>query len=511
MKRLVSMTLACDAAALAVAGILASFGRPFVATPPWAFVLLSVSALILGRGLRLYTRKLILQPVTAIAPIIAATALASLVFVLPLPEPDALTLPQTVQMWLLATVALALTRLGLARLAAKDDADVRSTLIVGAGRVGRIVEQRLRREPSLRLNPVGFLDDDPLYAGDGDSAAPVLGGIGELERVVCEFEIQHVLVAFSKASDDDLVDLVRQCETLGVTVAVVPRLFELAAHRRGVRHLGCIPLVGIRPSTPTDVQVRAKDLVDRVVSVVLIVVFAPVLAIASAAVLLSLGRPVFFRQRRLGKDGRTFEILKLRTMKEGEVGGDGAEESYRCTAVGAFLRRASLDELPQLFNILRGEMSLIGPRPERPELVADFRRRVYRYDERHRVKGGISGWAQVHGIGRGEDRFVDAVLLDRAEWDNFYIEHWSPWLELKILFRTFAAVWRFRQESSGPAAIDAPESATEEQPGTETMGDPTPALAEFWLSAIPAGDLIPVPEQAVAGASAGLADGPGPP
>ncbi len=517
MRRPVLLTIACDVAAVTVAGTVASFGWPLVAPPPRsALVLFGVSALLLCGGFRLYTSHTVLQPERTVAVIVAATALASLVFVLPVPGPDVLTVPQTADAWLLFAGALVLGRLGMARFVSAHLAAGQPTLIVGAGRVGRIVEQRLHSEPELGLNPVGFLDDDPLYAEGSGTGATVLGGVRELEKVVCERRIRHVLIAFSKASDDELVKLVRECERLGVSVAVVPRLFELTARTRGIRYLGGISLVRIRRSAPTRLRVRTKDLIDRVVSAVLIVLFAPLLAVTSAAVFVSLGRPIFFRQRRVGKDGQTFEILKLRTMRDDPVTGDGSEESYRCSRVGAFLRRTSLDEVPQLLNILRGEMSFIGPRPERPELVADFRRRIYRYDERHRVKGGISGWAQVYGIGRGEDRFANSVLSDRAEWDNFYIEHWSPMLELRILLRSLPAMWRFSQGSSAAAVAEASEPAAEVRLGADIAGDqstptPTPTPAELLLGSIAAGEVTPAPGQVVVSAGAGVVDGSGQP
>jgi lipopolysaccharide/colanic/teichoic acid biosynthesis glycosyltransferase len=169
---------------------------------------------------------------------------------------------------------------------------------------------------------------------------------------------------------------------------------------------------------------------------------------AAIAIFVTLGRPLFFRQVRVGRDGRTFAMLKFRTMRPVEeavptdidlppdTAPGGIEGDDRRTRLGAFLRRTSIDELPQLINVLRGQMSLIGPRPERPEFVGLFEQSVYRYSDRHRVKSGITGWAQVHGL-RGK-----TSLSDRVEWDNFYIENWSLWLDLKVLLLTFLAVAR---------------------------------------------------------------------
>jgi lipopolysaccharide/colanic/teichoic acid biosynthesis glycosyltransferase len=163
---------------------------------------------------------------------------------------------------------------------------------------------------------------------------------------------------------------------------------------------------------------------------------------------LSVGRPIFFRQPRFGLDGREFEMLKFRSMRApleplvlpdlpADTAPGGIEGDDRRTRFGTFLRRTSLDELPQLLNVLRGDMSLVGPRPERPDFARLFERNVYRYGDRHRVKSGITGWAQVHGL-RGK-----TSLSDRVEWDNFYIENWSLWLDVKILLMTVCAVGRY--------------------------------------------------------------------
>jgi lipopolysaccharide/colanic/teichoic acid biosynthesis glycosyltransferase len=171
--------------------------------------------------------------------------------------------------------------------------------------------------------------------------------------------------------------------------------------------------------------------------------------VATLATWISLGRPILFRQLRVGRDGRTFEMIKFRSMRQSmeipseastlpdDTAPGGIEGGDRRTHLGAFLRKSSVDELPQLWNVVRGDMSLVGPRPERPEFVELFESRVYRYGERLRVKSGITGWAQIHGL-RGK-----TSLSDRVEWDNYYIENWSLWLDLKIILRTAMAIAGF--------------------------------------------------------------------
>jgi exopolysaccharide biosynthesis polyprenyl glycosylphosphotransferase len=209
---------------------------------------------------------------------------------------------------------------------------------------------------------------------------------------------------------------------------------------------------------PRGVQFALKHTFDRVFALALLVGLSPVILCVALAVRLSSSGPVLFRQRRIGRDGKAFDLYKFRSMyldsdgPQAELSGDdttalefllggdtapgGVEGDDRRTPIGRFLRRSSLDELPQLLNVLRGEMSLIGPRPERPEFVELFNQDIIRYDDRHRVKSGITGWAQVHGL-RGQ-----TSLAERVEWDNYYIAHWSLGLDLKILALTFAALLR---------------------------------------------------------------------
>jgi lipopolysaccharide/colanic/teichoic acid biosynthesis glycosyltransferase len=196
---------------------------------------------------------------------------------------------------------------------------------------------------------------------------------------------------------------------------------------------------------------------DRIVAAFLLLLTSPVLGASALAIWITMGRPLFHRQPRVGRDGRIFEMLKFRSMSgspeasgeadldwaQAQLGAgssaDGENTPDRRTPVGRFLRRFSLDELPQLWNVFRGDMSLVGPRPERVDYVREFERAVYRYGERHRVKSGITGWAQVNGL-RGK-----TSLADRVEWDNYYIENWSLWLDFKILLLTVLAVFRFRE------------------------------------------------------------------
>jgi exopolysaccharide biosynthesis polyprenyl glycosylphosphotransferase len=325
------------------------------------------------------------------------------------------------------------------------------TLIVGAGRVGQLTAKRLLDNPGLGLLPVGYLDKEPMDDG-GKLGLPVLGASWDLDSVVASHDVGQVIVTFSTAPSEVLLRIVSRCEQLGIEVALVPRLFEKATERLTIEHLGGLPLVTSHPSDPRGWRFALKYATDRIVAALLLVVFAPLIVVCAVAVRVSLGRPILFRQRRVGCNGREFDMLKFRSMRPGDgrssgaldlpddtAPGGSAEAPDRVTRLGAFLRATSLDELPQLVNVLRGEMSLVGPRPERPEFVELFEEHVHRYFDRHRVKAGITGWAQVNGL-RGR-----TSLSDRVEWDNFYIDNASPWLDLKIIGRTLLAPFRLSE------------------------------------------------------------------
>jgi exopolysaccharide biosynthesis polyprenyl glycosylphosphotransferase len=359
---------------------------------------------------------------------------------------------QTLRLGVFAAVYVAAGRvcLDLAQAQARRAGEaVVPTLIIGAGRVGRTTAKRLLEHPELGLVPVGYLDKEPRMDVKTGVRLPVLGASWDFDAVVAEKDVGQVIITFSTAPNEVLLRIVKRCEELGVGVSLVPRLFEKVTDRLTIEHLGGLPLLTAHPSNPKGWQFAVKYTLDRVIAFFIVLVLAPVLLAVAVAVWISLGRPIFFRQLRVGRDGRPFEMLKFRSMRPldphvdeaamlpDDTAPGGIEGGDRRTRAGAFLRKTSIDELPQLINVLKGDMSLVGPRPERPEFVELFEARVYRYGERLRVKSGITGWAQVHGL-RG-----NTSLSDRVEWDNYYIENWSLWLDLKILLTTVLTVARF--------------------------------------------------------------------
>jgi exopolysaccharide biosynthesis polyprenyl glycosylphosphotransferase len=304
------------------------------------------------------------------------------------------------------------------------------TLIIGAGEVGQEVARTLREHPEYGLIPVGFLDQ----VHDTDLPLPVLGGPEDLDHVAREFAVRRVIIAFGLAREPQMVEVLRASDRLPVEVHLVPRFFELGVSAEGPHRddVWGIPLVRLRRAALHTLAWRTKRVFDLIVGTVVLALTSPLFVLLAAAVRLSSPGPVFFRQTRIGQRGEPFQVLKFRTLRvnrESDVAWS-ADGDERVTLVGRILRRTSLDELPQIINVLRGHMSLIGPRPERPFFVDRFSLEVARYQDRHRVPVGITGWAQVHGL-RG-----DTSIPERVRFDNYYIEHWSLWTDLVIMVRT---------------------------------------------------------------------------
>ena len=451
------LLLALDVLALALAvganAVGASAVSAPVGPPVWLalYLALTITAIAARRG---YRFRLKTSPFEYVGRIVGATALAATLIiaarVVADPDPDAA--PQVVRIWAFSTVYLIAGRVA-AELAAHRTVDQGlNTLIVGSGEIGNTLARRLWERPELGLRPIGFLDNEPLVDGRIEAhGLPVLGASWDLEDVVREHAVEHVIVAFSTAPHEVTLRLVRRCRALRLDVSLVPRLFEEMSRRVTIEHVGGIALARVDRADPRGWQFEIKYAIDRIAGVTLLVATAPLMGILAVLVRLSSPGPVFFKQRRVGLDDREFDILKFRTMRVDPEGrendarwvaetlgvfdeADDVSAEDRRTTIGRLLRRTSLDELPQLLNIVRGEMSMIGPRPERSGCASMFGDHVYRYGDRHRVKSGLTGWAQVNGL-RGQ-----TSLQDRIEWDNFYIENWSPWLDLKILLLTPGAI-----------------------------------------------------------------------
>lgn len=453
---LLDIIAASVSVALARAWEAATTDAPYsgAAVLPWLFVPLLI-ALLTGRGM--YRPRLLRNFLDELHPVEASVGLAAcgqLMLMLLLTE-HYLVGEFVLRCWLCAAVlvpAARLIRAVVQRYLRRRFRSAAPTLVIGDGPISHQLMDHLQQLPEYGMRPVGLLDDPA--AGSGDHLpdllrvdVPRLGTPAELTEVVRATGATNLVVSFCPLPDSELIAVVRKAQRLGMRVWVVPRLFDAVGARATVEHVGGLPLMALPDVDPRGWQFAVKHASDRVVAAVALLAISPVFLTLALLVRLSSPGPIFFRQQRIGRDGKPFDCLKFRSMRpprpadeqfELEVGSapGGVEGVDRRTRIGKFMRQSSLDELPQLVNVLRGEMSLVGPRPERPEYVELFEMQIRRYGERHRVKAGVTGWAQVHGL-RGQ-----TSIASRAEWDNYYIENWSLWLDVKILALTVLAVLR---------------------------------------------------------------------
>jgi Undecaprenyl-phosphate glucose phosphotransferase len=307
-------------------------------------------------------------------------------------------------------------------------------LIAGSGELGRLVADKILEHRELGYQLVGFVDDRA--AGDhlGYRGLPLLGGLDEAAEITARETIDHLYVALPPEQHLRMLELLDSTSREMVDVKVVPDLLQVITLRARLEDLDGIPVININDIPLQGFNSVVKRTIDVVISVgALAVLVVPVGLLALLVKLTSKG-PVFYRQARMGLDGKAFTIVKFRSMYDDAERHTGpvwaVVDDPRVTPLGRFLRRSNFDELPQLWNVLRGDMSLVGPRPERPHFVEQFKNRIPQYMLRHKVKAGLTGWAQVNGW-RG-----NTPLEKRIEYDLYYIENWSVRLDLKIMWLT---------------------------------------------------------------------------
>lgn len=315
------------------------------------------------------------------------------------------------------------------------------TVLIGGGRTATELARTLADHREYGLVTVGFVDD----SADAPAAEilPRLGRLADLDMAVITTGADTILVADGDFDERALIDSVRTKVVSATELLVVPRLHHFHTLTGTADHIGSIPIMRIRNPNLRGPARHMKRAFDIASSGAALVVLSPVLAMAALAVRVEGGPGVIFRQTRVGRDGRQFELLKFRSMRpvdetESQTTWNVAGDD-RVGPVGKFLRHTSIDELPQLWNIFRGDMTVVGPRPERPHFVEQFSTQFDRYAHRHRVQVGLTGFAQVSGL-KG-----DTSIADRCRYDNFYIENWSLWLDIKIIIRTFRAVVLYRE------------------------------------------------------------------
>jgi exopolysaccharide biosynthesis polyprenyl glycosylphosphotransferase len=314
--------------------------------------------------------------------------------------------------------------------------NLRNVLIVGAGEMGKAVAQKLVRYKDLGFIVTGFLDDqwkegEEIHVNGG---IKVLGPVSALENILDKNSISEVYVALELRNYQEILETLKTVNKYPVNVRIIPDLFHFLTLKARIEDLDGFSVISIDEPPMRGVGLIIKRLIDRIASALMLFVLSPFLLIVALMIKLNSKGPVLYHQERIGLDGRKFTMHKFRTMitEAEKVTGPVMckPDDERITGIGRFLRKYSIDELPQLINVSKGEMSLVGPRPERPAFVDDFKDKIPKYMLRHKVKSGITGWAQIHGLRQ------DTPIDKRLDYDFYYIQNWSLTLDLKILWRT---------------------------------------------------------------------------
>ncbi|MBI5878266.1 MAG: undecaprenyl-phosphate glucose phosphotransferase [Chloroflexi bacterium] len=303
-------------------------------------------------------------------------------------------------------------------------------IVVGAGEAGQMIVSTIKKSPGLGYRLVGVVDDRPC---DGDMGVPWLGPTAQLGELIDQHQVGEVFVGMPDAPHQKILNIISNAQRDQVGIKIFPDIFQIISSPVGIGDLSGLPMVTVRDVALRGWRLTLKRALDVVISASILILSSPVLLVTAILIKLDSPGSVFYTQVRMGLDARPFAILKFRTMRtDAEMSGPGwtVKNDPRKTRLGVFLRRFHVDEMPQFINVLLGDMSIVGPRPERPVFVEQFRRLVPRYMERHQEKAGITGWAQVNGL-RG-----DTSIVERTKYDLYYIENWSLLFDIKIILRT---------------------------------------------------------------------------
>ncbi len=312
-------------------------------------------------------------------------------------------------------------------------------LLVGTGEMARVILQRILWSPDLGYEVIGVIN------GTNEKSIlgiPVLGTPEDLPRLIEYHAIDEVIIAIPEKGHRETIRVLDYCERGRVSIKIFPDVFQFVTNKASIDALGGLPLLSVRDYAMRGYLLIFKRLIDFIGAGVGLVLLSPLMLLVAVAIKLESPGPAFFVQERMGLDGKPFMMLKFRSMRrDAEKDGPGwtTDNDPRQTKLGALLRRIEIDELPNLINVLIGEMSLVGPRPEQAHYVAQFREIIPRYMDRHREKGGMTGWAQVNGL-RG-----DTSITERTKYDLWYSENWSIWLDLKIVIRT---LWQIAERKN---------------------------------------------------------------
>lgn len=426
--------LAGDLAAVAIAAFLS-------AAQPLTYEIVSAALLLLAMLLwGLYQTRMSLHILDDLPRVLAASITAGAIGAGLLAVVNRAALSAEDQIYLaVLVVAVVLGRTGtywFIRWRRRHGQLSQRTVILGAGKVARDLGTYMMLDRSYGCDLIGFVDSDPALS-NSELPADLLGDSEQMAQIVHDEQIDRLIIAFLAVRESELVPIIQTCDRGDVDIYIVPRLFEMTAHFTDTDEIDGIPLHRLHRAPFRSPTWWLKRLMDIVVSGLAIIVLSPLLLVLAVLNRTVDGPGILFRQQRVGIDGVAFEVLKFRSLRpatEDESATNwNIKHDDRVSWFGRFLRRSSLDELPQLWNIFRGDMSLVGPRPERPHFVESFSDQYTRYTARHRVPCGLTGWAQIHGL-RG-----DTSIHERVRYDNYYIQNWSLWLDIKIILRTLTS------------------------------------------------------------------------
>jgi len=311
---------------------------------------------------------------------------------------------------------------------------IRKVIIVGTDETAKAIASKIQKHVALGYKIIGYISDKEIDSSENENNQKILGRISEIPEIAREKNIDKIIFASPNVSNKDTLDIILKCTELNVDFTIVPGLYEIVTSKVNVADIDGIPVIGLKESPLQGLNLFLKKVFDLTLSTVLLIILSPLLLVLSIAIKLNSKGPILYKQERIGQDNKIFTMYKFRSMRmdaEEHTGPVWAQEKDpRRTKVGTFMRKMSFDELPQLLNIIRGNMSIIGPRPERSFFVDKFKNDILGYMSRHRVKPGITGWAQVNGL-RG-----NTSIAERTKYDLYYIENWSIAFDLKILLRT---------------------------------------------------------------------------
>ncbi len=321
----------------------------------------------------------------------------------------------------------------------KKGYNLRYVLIVGAGELGQDLVRRIREHPEFGLKIVGFLTRDEEKIGKKIEGVDVIGKYEDIQKILTERSIDQVFIALPYDAHERIETILRLIGDNPVDIKVVPDIYQFATLGTSIEELDGLPILNLQDSPMYGWNLVLKRAMDIVISALALILLSPLMLFIAVAILITSGRPVFYTQERMGMDGKLFRIIKFRTMRQDAEESTGPvwakPNDERRTKLGALLRRTSLDELPQFINVLKGDMSIVGPRPERPVFINEFRKKIPNYMLRHKVKAGITGWAQVNGW-RG-----NTSIEKRIEHDLYYINNWSLSFDIKIILKTIKKIF----------------------------------------------------------------------